>query len=132
MAFKCHTGLDTRVTTTPGARLYTSLHERGAPASFVTPEQSIVPTEIRYERQRRTPPMAEKSMHSSLSNLHLPLSSLPTSFLLANYLERDRSRGAKPQLSGSESHRWARLSQLNPQAAGSDDAKDASYQQDVP
>lgn len=56
----------------------------------------------------------------------------PYLFLLANDLERGGSCGAKPQLSGRRSHRWARLSQLNPQAAGSDDAQDASYQQDVP
>lgn len=55
----------------------------------------------------------------------------PYLFLLANDLEKDGSCRAKPQLSGRRSHRWARLSQLNPQAAGSDDAQDASYQQDV-
>lgn len=42
MAFKCHTGLDTCVTTTPGARLYTSLHKQRAPLSFVKQERSIV------------------------------------------------------------------------------------------
>lgn len=77
------------------------------------------------------PPRAGHSMQSSLSSLHLSFSSLPTSFSWQAVLERDGSRGAKPQLSGRRSHRWARLSQLNPQAAGSDDAQDASYQQDV-
>lgn len=55
----------------------------------------------------------------------------PQLFLLANDLGWEGSCRAKPQLSGRRSHRWARLSQLNPQAAGSDDAQDASYQQGV-
>lgn len=38
--------------------------------------------------------------------------------------------GARPQISGSGSHRWVRLSQLNPQAAGS--GQDTSYPQASP
>lgn len=60
-----------------------------------------------------------------------PLTPIPTPqlILLANDWWWDRSCREEPQLSGRRSHRWARLSQLNPQAAGSDDAQDASYQQ---
>lgn len=77
------------------------------------------------------PPRAGHSLQSSLVQPAPFFLQPPYLFLLASGLERDGSRGAKPQLSGRRSHRWARLSQLNPQAAGSDDAQDASYQQDV-
>lgn len=133
MTFKCHTGLDTCITITPGEHFYTSLCKQRAPLSFVIQQQSIV---ISGE-QRRTgmstteAPKAVQSMQRSLSNPAPFFLPNPYLFLLANDLERDRSCGAKPQLSGRRSHRWARLSQLNPQAAGSDDAQDASYQQDV-
>lgn len=77
MAFKCHTGLDTYVTTTPGARHYTSLHKQRAPLSFVIQEQSIV---ISGETPPPNPSKAQQLMQSLLSNLHLSFSSLPTSF----------------------------------------------------
>lgn len=130
MAFKCQPGLDTCVTVTPGAHPYTSFNKHRAPASFVIQEQCMVSRESRDER-RRAPLGPGTRCRARLSSLHLSFSSLPTSFSWQAVLERDGSRGAKPQLSGRRSHRWARLSQLNPQAAGSDDAQDASYQQDV-
>lgn len=82
MAFKCHTGLDTCNTTTPGERSYTSLHKKRAPLSFVIQEQSIVISgeQGRAGMSTRKPPKATQSMQSSPSNLHLPFSRLPTSF----------------------------------------------------
>lgn len=124
MAFKCHTGLDTCITITPGACPYTSIHKKRAPLSLHIPEQSKM---IPEERGR-----ASMSTRELAVQLHLSFSITPHYlFLLANDLERDGSCRAKPQLSGRRSHRWAGLSQLNPQAAGSDDAQDASYQQDL-
>lgn len=98
--------------------------------SFVRQEQSIlISGELVSAPQR---PLRQSSQCRARCPTCTFLSvASSTSFLLANDLERDGSRRAKPQLSGRRSHRWARLSQLNPQAAGSDDAQDASYQQDV-
>lgn len=82
MAFKCHTGLDTCVTITPGARPYTSPYKQRALLSFAIQGQSMV---IPGEQRRagvstREPPRAEHSMQSSLSNLHLSFYSFPSSF----------------------------------------------------
>lgn len=82
MAFKCHTGLDTCITITPGAHPYTSLQKHRVLLVFVIGEQCIV---IPGEQRRagmstREPPRAEQSIQSLLSNLHLSFSSLPTSF----------------------------------------------------
>lgn len=97
--------------------------------SFVIQEQCMVSQESRDEH-RRAP--SGRALNAELAVQPAPFFLQPPYlFLLANALERDGSRRAKPQLSGRRSHRWARLSQLNPQAAGSDDAQDASYQQDV-
>lgn len=67
----------------------------------------------------------------SCANGHLSSRSPPNSFFWQTIGDGMDPAEPKPQLSGRRSHRWAQLSQLNPQAAGSDDAQDASYQQGV-
>lgn len=82
MTFKCHTGLDTCVTTTPGASPYTSLYEQKSLLFFSIPEQS---TMISGEQKRagmstKEPPKAEQWKESLLPNLHLCFSCRPTFF----------------------------------------------------
>lgn len=72
----------------------------------------------------------EQSMQRSLSNLHLSFSSLPTSFCW-QMMWRGMDHAVPNSSYLAEDHTDGPLSQLNPQAAVSDDAQDASYQQDV-
>jgi len=82
MTFKCHTGLVTCITGTPGAPPYTSLQEQRASLYLVIHERSIV---ISGEQKwagtsTKETPKTEQSKQSLLSNMNLSFSCLPTSF----------------------------------------------------
>lgn len=136
MAFKCHARLDTCVIITLRAQPCTFRHKHRSQLCFVGSNA--------LRSQQKSPSVIRKKkspLEGSAVTAHHLQCKAPTRtfsllcplylFLLANDSKRDGSCGVKPQLSGRGSHRWARPSQLNPQAAGSDDAQDASYQQDV-
>lgn len=125
VAFKCHTGLDTYSIITPGTQFYTSHCKQGPPLSFFKSDAELLQESRRWHLRCSSGYSAELRQPAPF------LPEPPQLILLANDLGWNGSCRAKPQLSGRRSHRWVRLSQLNPQAAGSDDAQDASYQQGV-
>lgn len=85
MAFKCHTALETYVIITPGAHPYTSLHKYRAPLSFIksnvwsSQESKREPVWAPKTRSREQQQSLKSCSMQSFS-LHLPFSSLPTSF----------------------------------------------------